>query len=220
MTSLLYHGMWRCTIWFSVIHCEELSSPEQIEHTSTSSSSAKRNRSEGKKRWTVSHTDIHSHILQRKKKERRLQEKEKREEMVKWMRHRQHKQDISEWPPREEERGQVHSSHDWKQLRLHTHCSMKTRVRGGSFPILTQHKGSKRGFSAKFGALKVNPKDTETRKKSNWPHCFYVNWVYIKYFAFIMHMIITENHFCNVVHKPLHNATFGANVIDMKYDHR
>jgi len=31
-----------------------------------------------------------------------------------------------------------------------------------------------------------------------------------------MHMII----FCNVVHKPLHNATFGVNVIHMKYDHR
>lgn len=68
-----------------------------------------------KKRWTVSHTDIHSHILQRERKKREGYRRKKREEMVKWMRDRQHKQDkenISERPPREEERGQVHSSHD------------------------------------------------------------------------------------------------------------
>lgn len=41
MTAGLYHGMYRRTVWFSVIHCEELSSPEQREHTSTSSSSAR-----------------------------------------------------------------------------------------------------------------------------------------------------------------------------------
>ncbi len=49
---------------------------------------------------------------------------------------------------------------------------------------------------------------------------FYVNWVYIIYFAFTVHMIGTENHFYNVVHKPLHNATYRENFIHMKYDHR
>lgn len=168
MTSLLYHGMYKCTIWFRVIHCEELSSPEQIEHTSTSSSSAKRKRSEWKKKMdSLTHRHTFSHTAEKEKREKAIRERKKREEMVKWMRHRQHKQDrenISEWPPREKERGQVHSSHDRKQLRFHTHCSMKTRVRGGSFPILTQHKGSKRVFSAKFGALKWIPKTQKPAK--------------------------------------------------------
>lgn len=42
MTTQLYHGMYRCTVWFSVIICEELSSPEQREHTFTCSSSARK----------------------------------------------------------------------------------------------------------------------------------------------------------------------------------
>lgn len=53
-------------------------------------------------RYTFSHT-----AEREKKREKAIEERKKREEMVKWM--RQHKQDrdnISERPPREEERGQ------------------------------------------------------------------------------------------------------------------
>ncbi len=49
---------------------------------------------------------------------------------------------------------------------------------------------------------------------------YYVNWVYINYLAFTVHMIRTENNFYIVVHKPLHNATYGEICIHMKYDHR
>lgn len=95
MTTQLYYGMYRHIVWFSVIHCEELSSPEQREHTSTSISSARKTDQNEKKQNQVdilTHRHTFSYTAYRER-ERRLQDEEKREEMVKWMRDRQHKQD-------------------------------------------------------------------------------------------------------------------------------
>ncbi len=74
-------------------------------------------------------------------------------------------------------------------------------------------------FELDLGPSSKSQRHPKTAKRAIG-HLFYVIWVYINYFAFTVHMIGTENNLYNVVHKPLHNATYKEIYIHMKYDHR